>query len=41
MNEKIEQLSKILKESNHIVFFGGAGISIEIPTYTLLLKFQV
>lgn len=27
MNEKIEQLSKILKESNHIVFFGGAGIS--------------
>ncbi|MDO5292561.1 MAG: NAD-dependent protein deacylase [bacterium] len=27
MNEKIEQLSKILKESNNIVFFGGAGIS--------------
>lgn len=27
MNEKIEQLSKILKESNYIVFFGGAGIS--------------
>ena len=27
MNEKIEQLTKILNESNHIVFFGGAGIS--------------
>lgn len=27
MNEKVEQLFKILKESNHIVFFGGAGIS--------------
>lgn len=27
MNENIEQLSKILKESNNIVFFGGAGIS--------------
>lgn len=27
MNEKIEQLSKVLKESNNIVFFGGAGIS--------------
>ena len=27
MNEKVEQLSKILKESNNIVFFGGAGVS--------------
>lgn len=27
MDEKIEQLSKILKESNNIVFFGGAGVS--------------
>lgn len=27
MDGKIEQLSKILKESNHIVFFGGAGVS--------------
>lgn len=27
MNEKIEQLSRILKESEHIVFFGGAGVS--------------
>ncbi|WP_455717636.1 NAD-dependent protein deacylase [Anaerosporobacter sp.] len=27
MNEKIEQLSKILRDSNNIVFFGGAGIS--------------
>lgn len=27
MNEKIQKLSQILKESNNIVFFGGAGIS--------------
>lgn len=27
MDKKIEQLSKILKESNDIVFFGGAGVS--------------
>lgn len=27
MNEKIKQLSKILRESNNIVFFGGAGVS--------------
>ena len=27
MNEKIEELAKILKESNNIVFFGGAGAS--------------
>lgn len=27
MNEKITQLRKILKESNQIVFFGGAGVS--------------
>ena len=27
MNEKIEALAKILKESNNIVFFGGAGVS--------------
>lgn len=27
MNEKIQQLSSILKESNNIVFFGGAGVS--------------
>lgn len=27
MNEKIEQLAQILKESNNIVFFGGAGVS--------------
>lgn len=27
MNEKIETLSKILRESNNIVFFGGAGVS--------------
>lgn len=27
MNQKIEQLAQILKGSNNIVFFGGAGIS--------------
>jgi len=27
MNEKIEALAKILKESDQIVFFGGAGVS--------------
>lgn len=27
MNEKVEKLSNILKESNDIVFFGGAGVS--------------
>lgn len=29
MENKIEQLSKILSESNNIVFFGGAGVSTE------------
>lgn len=35
MNEKIEQLSKIFKESNNIVFFGGAGVSTasDIPDF--------
>lgn len=35
MNGKIEQLSKILGESNNIVFFGGAGCSCEsgIPDF--------
>ena len=27
MNEQIEQLAKILSESEKIVFFGGAGVS--------------
>lgn len=27
MNEKVAELSRILKESNNIVFFGGAGVS--------------
>ena len=27
MDTEIEQLTKILKESNNIVFFGGAGVS--------------
>ncbi len=35
MNEKIEQLAKILRESNNIVFFGGAGVSTasDIPDF--------
>lgn len=35
MNTKIEQLTQILKESNNIVFFGGAGCSCEsgIPDF--------
>ena len=35
MENKIEQLTKILKESNNIVFFGGAGVSTEsgIPDF--------
>lgn len=30
MENKIGQLSKILSESNNIVFFGGAGVSTDI-----------
>lgn len=35
MENKIEQLTQILKESNSIVFFGGAGVSTEsgIPDF--------
>ena len=35
MNIKIEHLTKIIKESNNIVFFGGAGVSTEsgIPDF--------
>lgn len=35
MSNEIEKLSKILKESNNIVFFGGAGVSTEsgIPDF--------
>lgn len=35
MNTKIEKLTQILKESNNIVFFGGAGVSTEsnIPDF--------
>lgn len=35
MNTKLEQLTQILKESNNIVFFGGAGVSTEsgIPDF--------
>lgn len=29
MSTEIEKLSQILKESNNIVFFGGAGVSTE------------
>ena len=27
MNDKVRQFTDILKESNHVVFFGGAGVS--------------
>ena len=35
MSNEIEQLTKVLKESNNIVFFGGAGVSTEsnIPDF--------
>ena len=35
MNNEIERLTLILKESNNIVFFGGAGVSTEsnIPDF--------
>ena len=29
MQEKIKKLNQFIKESNHIVFFGGAGVSTE------------
>ena len=29
MENKINKLTQILKESNNIVFFGGAGVSTE------------
>ena len=29
MNTEIEKLAEILRESNNIVFFGGAGVSTE------------
>ena len=29
MNEKIKKLEEIIKESNNIVFLGGAGVSTE------------
>lgn len=29
MENKIDKLTQILKESNNIVFFGGAGVSTE------------
>ena len=28
-NEKIEKLQQMIDESNHIVFFGGAGVSTD------------
>ena len=30
MNTEIEKLTEILRNSNNIVFFGGAGVSTEI-----------
>lgn len=29
MNTKIEKLTEILRNSNNIVFFGGAGVSTD------------
>lgn len=29
MNTEIEKLTQILRDSNNIVFFGGAGVSTE------------
>lgn len=34
MENKIEHLAEILKNSNNIVFFGGAGMSTEYPIET-------
>ena len=35
MEEKVEKLRQMISESNHIVFFGGAGVSTEsgIPDF--------
>jgi len=35
MDNKIEQLAQMLRESDNIVFFGGAGVSTEsgIPDF--------
>ena len=35
MTEQIQQLKKIIDESNNVVFFGGAGVSTEsgIPDF--------
>ncbi len=30
MDDKITKLKEIIKDSNNIVFFGGAGVSTEI-----------
>ena len=35
-NEKIEKLQQMIDESDHIVFFGGAGVSTE--SYSRLSK---
>ena len=32
MENKIDKLIQILKESNNIVFFGGAGVSTDTHT---------
>ena len=43
MNTQISKLTKILKDSNNIVFFGGAGVSTEsnIPTLEVLMAYGV
>lgn len=38
MSTEIEKLTQILKESNNIVFFGGAGVSTKNNMQTLLKK---
>ena len=41
MNEKWDNLAEILKTSNNIVFFGGAGTSTETRLKYLQIKIEV
>ena len=36
MSTEIEKLTQILKESNNIVFFGGAGVSTKFVCKVLI-----
>ena len=38
MNDKILELANIIKNSKHLVFFTGAGVSTEITTITYRIK---